>query len=77
MVGGPFGYPPSVNGRPIDPGQNPTPSYTGQREAKVLNDAVLQAALDLARGEPDAAQGDFRDQRRNRVPLLGELTAKC
>ena len=52
VVGGPFGYPPSVNGRPIDPGQNPTPSYTGQREAKVLNDAVLQAALDLARGSP-------------------------
>ena len=52
VVGGPFGYPPSVNGRPIDPGQSPTPSYTGQREAKVLNDAVLQAALDLARGNP-------------------------
>jgi VWFA-related protein len=51
VVGGPFGYPPSVNGRPIDPGQNPTPSYT-QREAKVLNDAVLQAALDLSRGNP-------------------------
>ena len=50
VVGGPFGYPPSVNGRPIDPGQNPTPTYTGQREAKVLNDAVLQAALDLAHG---------------------------
>jgi len=52
VVGGPFGYPPSVNGRPIDPGQSPTPSYTGQREAKVLNHAVLQAALDLARGNP-------------------------
>jgi VWFA-related protein len=51
VVGGPFGYPPSVNGRPIDPGQNPTPSYTGQREAKVLNDAILQAALDLSRRE--------------------------
>lgn len=51
VVGGPFGYPPSVNGRPIDPGQNPTPSYT-QREAKVLNDAILRAALDLSRGSP-------------------------
>jgi VWFA-related protein len=52
VVGGPFGYPPSVNGRPIDPGQSPTPSYAGQREAKVLNDAILQAALDLAHREP-------------------------
>jgi VWFA-related protein len=52
VVGGPFGYPPSVNGRPIDPGQNPTPSYAGQREAKVLNDAILQAALDLSHREP-------------------------
>jgi VWFA-related protein len=52
VVGGPFGYPPSVNGRPIDPGQSPTPSYIGEREAKVLNDAVLQAALDLSRGNP-------------------------
>jgi VWFA-related protein len=52
VVGGPFGYPPGmVNGRPIDPGQNPTPSYT-TREAKVLNDAILQAALDLSRREP-------------------------
>ncbi len=51
VVGGPFGYPPSVNGRPIDPGQNPTPSYT-TRESKVLNDAILQAAEDLARVSP-------------------------
>ncbi len=51
VVGGPFGYPPSVNGRPLDPGQNPTPSYT-TREAKVLNDAILQAAEDLARVSP-------------------------
>lgn len=52
VVGGPFGYPPSTSGRPIDPGQNPTPSYTNQREAKVLNDAILEAALDLSRGSP-------------------------
>ncbi len=53
VVGGPFGYPQgTVNGHPIDPGQNPEPNYTGQREARVLNDAVLQAALDLARGSP-------------------------
>ncbi|MGZ4818261.1 MAG: VWA domain-containing protein, partial [Terriglobales bacterium] len=51
--GGPFGYPQgTVNGRNIDPGVNPTPTYTNEREAKVLNDAVLQAALDLARREP-------------------------
>jgi VWFA-related protein len=53
VVGGPFGYPAgTVNGRNIDPGVNPTPTYTGEREAKVLNDAVLQAALDLSRGSP-------------------------
>jgi VWFA-related protein len=53
VVGGPFGYPQgTVNGRNIDPGVNPTPTYTNEREAKVLNDAVLQAALDLARREP-------------------------
>ncbi len=53
VVGGPFGYPAgTVNGRNIDPGVNPTPTYTGQREAKVLNDAVLQAALDLSRSSP-------------------------
>ncbi len=53
VVGGPFGYPAgTVNGHPIDPGRNPEPNYTNQREAKVLNDAILEAALDLARGSP-------------------------
>ena len=53
VVGGPFGYPAgTVNGRNIDPGVNPNPTYTGEREAKVLNDAILQAALDLSRGNP-------------------------
>ncbi len=50
VVGGPLGSPNgTVNGRNIDPGITTTPNYTNQREAKVLNDAILEAALDLAR----------------------------
>jgi VWFA-related protein len=39
-----------INGRPLDPGQRPIP--TVERESKVLNDAILEAAEDLARREP-------------------------
>jgi VWFA-related protein len=42
MVGGP-----SVNGMPVDPGSPHTP--TVMHESNVLNDAVLAAALDLAK----------------------------
>jgi VWFA-related protein len=46
-VGGPFGSGPSVNGEPLDPS---TPHvYTPPREAHVLNDAILAAALDLSK----------------------------
>jgi VWFA-related protein len=51
VVGGPMGSSgPMVNGRPLDPGVRPLPTY--ERESKVLNDAILAAAQDLARREP-------------------------
>ncbi len=46
VLSGPLASGPSVNGRPFDPG---TPTVrTARRESKVLNDAILAAALDLA-----------------------------
>jgi len=45
--GGPFSGP-SVNSKPVDPGQLPFPSQTPQRTSHVLNDAILTAATDLA-----------------------------
>jgi len=51
VAGGPLGSGgPMVNGRPLDPGVKPIPTY--ERESKVLNDAILAAAQDLARREP-------------------------
>lgn len=46
---------PIINGRPLDPGQPRV--ITAQRESRVLNDAILRAALDLSR----------RDRARRRV----------
>ncbi|HEV8524127.1 MAG TPA: VWA domain-containing protein [Terriglobales bacterium] len=47
VVGGPLGQPgPTVSGKPLDPGAPHV--YTPAREPKVLNDAILQAALDLS-----------------------------
>jgi VWFA-related protein len=46
-VGGPMQSGPTVNGMPVDPGAPHTPRV--QREDAVLSDAILQAALDLAR----------------------------
>jgi VWFA-related protein len=46
-VQGPMVSGPSINGMPMDPGAPHTP--TVQREPAVLNDAVLAAALDLAK----------------------------
>jgi len=47
--GGPFGAGPSINGHPADPGAI-NPEYTAPpKEQHVLNDAILQAANDLAR----------------------------
>ncbi len=46
VLTGPLASGPTVNGRPFDPG---TPTVrTARREAKVLNDAILAAALDLS-----------------------------
>ncbi len=48
VVDGPFASGPTVNGRPIDPGKPTLPTSTGE-VSRVLNDAVLEAALDLGR----------------------------
>lgn len=48
VVGGPLGSPPNVNGKPVDPGVLPLPSQTPVRESRVLNDAILMAATELA-----------------------------
>lgn len=46
VLSGPLASGPTVNGRPFDPG---TPTVrTMRRESKVLNDAILAAALDLS-----------------------------
>jgi VWFA-related protein len=51
-MGGPLNSSgPQINGRPLDPGQKTNPAST-QAESKVLNDAILEAAMDLARREP-------------------------
>jgi VWFA-related protein len=47
MMGGPLGSPPTVNGIPI--GSGAPPVNTPPREAHTLNDAILRAALDLAK----------------------------
>jgi VWFA-related protein len=47
VAGGPMNAGPSVNGRPFDPGQ--APSQIIPKESRVLNDALLAAALDLAK----------------------------
>jgi VWFA-related protein len=55
VTSGPMASGPSVNGRPFDPGA-PHVS-TMRRESRVLNDAILAAALDLAR----------RDRNRRKI----------
>lgn len=55
VTSGPMAAGPSVNGVPFDPGA-PHVS-TARRESKVLNDAILAAALDLAR----------RDRNRRKI----------
>ncbi len=52
VVGGPLGQPaPTINGRSVDPTVAPTgPIY--RPEPHVLNDAILQAALDLGKRDP-------------------------
>jgi len=51
VLGGPLGpQPPSVNGIPVGT-SGPPPVYTPPKEAHVLNDAILKAALDLSKRE--------------------------
>ena len=56
VTSGPMAAGPSVNGVPFDPGA-PHVRSTVRRESKVLNDAILAAALDLAR----------RDRNRRKI----------
>lgn len=46
VAGGPLGSPPSINGKPVDPAVLPLNLPT--RESRVLNDAILMAAGELA-----------------------------
>src|SRR5581483_7147873 len=49
VLGGPLGpQPPEVNGIPVGTA-GPPPVYTPPKEAHVLNDAILRAALDLSK----------------------------
>jgi VWFA-related protein len=50
VVGGPLGSGPTINGRPLDPGAPQIPVY--RPESRVLNDAILEAAMDLSRRDP-------------------------
>jgi VWFA-related protein len=61
--GGPFNAGPSVNGHPIDPGAPQTPIIP--RSRRVLNDAILRAALDLQHVTPD---------RRRVILVIGDGT---
>jgi len=54
VVGGPLGQPsPTVNGKPVDPNVPRGPVYVQYREAHVLNDAILAAAMDLSQRPKD------------------------
>lgn len=61
VSGGPFGAGPTVNGHPMDPSVPQTPIIP--RERHVLNDAVLEAALDLSKVPPG---------RRRIIMVIGE-----
>ncbi len=50
VIAGPMASGPTVNGMPVDPARPPVQTYA--REAYVLNDAILEAAQDLARRDP-------------------------
>jgi VWFA-related protein len=59
VLGGPLAGGPTVNGMPVG-GSPTTPVNTPPKEAHVLNDAILRAALDLSR----------RDRTRRKVILV-------
>ena len=50
VSGGPFEGGPTVNGRPLDPSVPQIPIIP--KDHRVLNDAILQAALDLSKVQP-------------------------
>jgi len=53
MAGGPMNAGPSVNGRPIDPSAPAQTQLAVRTESRVLNDAILMAAQELARRPRD------------------------
>ena len=57
VLGGPFGTGPTVNGSPVGGPTGVSPVNTPPKEAHVLNDAILRAALDLSK----------RDRTRRKV----------
>lgn len=59
--GGPFEAGPTVNGHPLDPSVPQTPIIP--RDRRVLNDAVLEAALDLSKVPP---------ARRRTIMIIGD-----
>jgi len=61
VSGGPFGGGPTVNGRPFDPSVPQVPIIPHDR--RVLNDAVLEAALDLSKVQP---------ARRRVIMIIGD-----
>ena len=61
VSGGPFEGGPTVNGHPLDPSVPQVPIIPHDR--RVLNDAVLEAALDLAKVEPG---------RRRVIMIIGD-----
>jgi VWFA-related protein len=53
VAGGPLGMPgPTVNGRPLDPSLPPSGVRIVPHYSRVLNDAILEAALDLEQRDP-------------------------
>ena len=61
VSGGPFEGGPTVNGRPLDPSVPQVPIIP--RDRRVLNDAVLEAALDLSKVAPG---------RRRVIMIIGD-----
>jgi VWFA-related protein len=54
VAGGPLGQPsPSINSKPVDPSVPHGGVYVQYREAHVLNDAILAAAMDLSKRPKD------------------------
>jgi VWFA-related protein len=69
VVSGPLAAGPTVNGHPLDPG---TPQVrTPLKQDRVLNDAVLRAALDLSKRDQEAAlDPSKRKQARRKIIFI-------